>query len=51
MPDITAAIAPLTSMGAIVGAVIVTAIAHPDPLVRLRARQVLEIIFTRRGNS
>ncbi|MGW1760999.1 hypothetical protein [Streptomyces mirabilis] len=47
MPEITAAIAPLSSSCAIIIAVIITAIAHPNPSVRARAYRVLEIIFTR----
>ncbi|MFE1839230.1 hypothetical protein [Streptomyces sviceus] len=47
MPDITAAFAPVTSLCAIITAVIITAVAHPNPSVRARAYQVLEIIFTR----
>ncbi|MFF1306806.1 hypothetical protein [Streptomyces sp. NPDC058307] len=51
MPETLSAIAPLTFMSAIISAVILAAIAHPNPSVRSRAYRVLEIIFTRHGSN
>ncbi|MGW4138865.1 hypothetical protein ACWELV_19090 [Streptomyces mirabilis] len=52
MNEFTAAVAPLTAFtGAIIGAVIIVAIAHPDATMRVRAFRVLEILFARQDEK